>query len=103
MNDRCKKLGGYLFQPDHKFEEAHVATYVRELRGGGPFFTGLTDEDSEGKFYFYNDKKQPGESITWRWFQPDNWYNEDCVEVWYTGLNDRHCGERGRYVCEVPA
>ncbi|GFN98182.1 pulmonary surfactant-associated protein d [Plakobranchus ocellatus] len=103
MNDRCKKLGGYLFQPDNRHEAAHVAKYVRRLRGGGPFYTGLTDEDSEGRFYFYNDKKKPAGYIFWRWFQPDNWWNEDCVEVWISGFNDRHCGKRGRYVCEVPA
>ncbi|GFN98180.1 collectin-12 [Plakobranchus ocellatus] len=102
MNDRCKKLGGYLFQPDYRSEAAYVARYVRRLRGGGPFYTGLTDEASERTFIFYNDKRMPSEYLKWQWFQPDNWWNEDCVEIWTTGLNDRHCGKRGRYICEVP-
>ncbi|GFO22656.1 collectin-11 [Plakobranchus ocellatus] len=101
MNNRCKQLGGYLLQPDDTQEGYFAVKYARRT-GWGPFFTGITDKDSEGKFYYYNDNK-PAKSITWKWFQPDNWYNEDCVEVWIDGYNDRHCGIRGRYICEVPA
>ncbi|GFO30685.1 C-type lectin domain family 4 member m [Plakobranchus ocellatus] len=102
MNDRCKQLGGYLVQFDNKHEASFVARYLDSIRGGGPYFTGITDEDSEGRFNTYNDKK-PVIFVKWRWFQPDNWWNEDCVEIWKTGFNDRHCGTRGKYICEVPA
>ncbi|GFO28556.1 pulmonary surfactant-associated protein d [Plakobranchus ocellatus] len=101
MNDRCKQLGGYLLQTDTRMEAYVVGRYVYRL-GRGPFFTGITDEGSEGRFYTYNDKK-PVKYINWRWFQPDNWWGEHCVEVWATGFNDRHCGSKGRYICEVPA
>ncbi|GFO05174.1 collectin-11 [Plakobranchus ocellatus] len=101
MNNRCKQLGGYLLQPDDRQEAAYAITYAKRT-GWGPFFTGITDQKSEGGFYYYNDNK-PARFLVWQWFQPDNWYNEDCVEIWNTGFNDRHCGTRGRYICEVPA
>ncbi|GFN94324.1 pulmonary surfactant-associated protein d [Plakobranchus ocellatus] len=101
MNDRCKQLGGYLLQTDTPMESYFIRKLLMRL-GHGPFFTGINDVASEGRFYTYNDKK-PARYITWRWFQPDNWWNEDCVEIWRTGFNDRHCGTRGRYICEVPS
>ncbi|GFN78010.1 C-type lectin domain family 4 member m [Plakobranchus ocellatus] len=102
MNDRCKQLGGYLVQTETNGESVFLVNYLKTLGANGPYFTGITDEESEGTFYNYNDKRSPG-FIQWRWFQPDNWWNEDCVEIWYSGYNDRHCGTSGRYICEVPA
>ncbi|GFO28054.1 collectin-12 [Plakobranchus ocellatus] len=100
MNDRCKKdLGGYLVQLDQWREQSFVTNFIF-WSGWGPFFTGITDEKSEGKYYHYNDNT-PAKNLHWKLFQPDNWYNEDCVEIWHDGLNDRRCGDRGRYVCET--
>ncbi|GFN98142.1 collectin subfamily member 12 [Plakobranchus ocellatus] len=101
MNDRCKKFGGYLVQFDDAAEQKKVGFLVLAVPGKGPFFTGLTDNVREGWFYTYNDKKW-AKYHKFQWFQPDNWWNEDCVEVWDNGLNDIRCGKRGRYVCEVP-
>ncbi|GFN98205.1 mannose-binding protein [Plakobranchus ocellatus] len=101
MNDRCKKLGGYLVQFDDAAEQRKVGSLAVAVPGKGPFFTGLTDNVREGWFYTYNDKKH-ARYHKFRWFQPDNWWNEDCVVVWDNGLNDIDCGKRGRYVCEVP-
>ncbi|GFN74433.1 collectin-12 [Plakobranchus ocellatus] len=101
MNERCKNdLGGYLVQIDQWREQAVVTDFIFRS-GWGPFFIGITDEKSEGKYYHYNDNTPP-KDIKWKPFQPDNWYNEDCVEIWHDGLNDRRCGDSGRYLCEVP-
>ncbi|GFO22850.1 collectin-12 [Plakobranchus ocellatus] len=100
MNERCKKdLGGYLFQLDQWREQSTITHFIF-YAGRGPFFTGITDEKSEGKFYNYNDNT-PAKDPGWRWFQPDNWWNEDCVEIGQFGLNDRKCGTRGKYICET--
>ncbi|GFO22834.1 collectin-12 [Plakobranchus ocellatus] len=101
MNGRCKELRGYLVQIDDKGEHEFLQFITNYITGRGPFFTGITDEKSEGRFYTYNDKK-PAKYLDWRWFQPDNWWNEDCVEIGYHGLNDLKCGTRGKYICEVP-
>ncbi|GFO46588.1 collectin-12 [Plakobranchus ocellatus] len=101
MNGRCKQLGGYLVHFDDSHEQIYVGSLSFYVEGRGPFFTGITDEESEGRFYSYNDKK-PAKYLKWRWFQPDNWWNEDCVTIWASGLNDLRCGKRGRYICEVP-
>ncbi|GFO49524.1 lectin c-type domain protein [Plakobranchus ocellatus] len=102
MNGRCKELGGYLVQIDDREEYSNVVKTVRAVRGHKPFYTGITDEGSEGRFYNYNDKS-PAKYLRWRWFQPDNWHGENCVTIYSTGLNDRGCRKRGRYICEVPA
>ncbi|GFO00184.1 collectin-12 [Plakobranchus ocellatus] len=105
MNGRCKQYGGYLVQIDDWNELKFLKGIVAGAGGNGPFFTGITDEESEGRFYTYNDKK-PAKYLKWRWFQPDNWYNEDCVNIdigiFSVGLNDMACGKSGRYICEVP-
>ncbi|GFO30718.1 collectin-12 [Plakobranchus ocellatus] len=101
MNERCKKdVGGFLVQLDHPQEQNFVSDFIYKA-GWGPFFTGVTDEKSEGKYYQYNNNKPVEIRLNWKWFQPDNWYNEDCVEIWHDGLNDRRCGDRGRYICET--
>ncbi|GFO28578.1 collectin-12 [Plakobranchus ocellatus] len=105
MNGRCKEYGGYLVQIDDKAELKFVKGFILGAGGYGPFFTGINDEESEGQFYTYNDKK-PVKYLKWKWSQPDNWYNEDCVNIdigmFTTGLNDMACGKSGRYICEVP-
>ncbi|GFN96038.1 shell fibrous prismatic perlucin-like protein 1 [Plakobranchus ocellatus] len=87
MNGRCKQRGGYLVQFDDNAEQKHVANLLFSVPGNGPFFTGLTDEESEGRFYTNNDKK-PAKYRKFRWFQPDNWWNEACIEIWLSGLNE---------------
>ncbi|GFN91516.1 collectin-12 [Plakobranchus ocellatus] len=101
MNGRCKKLGGYLVQMDNKEEFAYVRFIAVSVSGRGPFFTGITDEKEEGTWLNYHSKK-PAKFLKWRWFQPDNWWGEDCVEIGYYGLNDYGCEKNGRYICEVP-
>ncbi|GFO34974.1 perlucin [Plakobranchus ocellatus] len=101
MNIRCKNLGGYLAKIDSKDEDNFLSSFVYRAGGKGPFFTGITDLASEGRFYNYHDNT-PAKYLSWRWFQPDNWWNEDCVAIWIHGLNDRKCGIYGRYICEVP-
>ncbi|GFO39000.1 collectin-11 [Plakobranchus ocellatus] len=101
MNDRCKQIGGYLVHFDDGVEQDKVAAFTSGVPGEGPYFTGITDNEREGWFYTYNDKKWANYH-RFRWFQPDNWHNEDCVEITGSGLNDIACGTNGKYVCEVP-
>ncbi|GFO16614.1 hypothetical protein PoB_004311900 [Plakobranchus ocellatus] len=65
MNGRCKQLGGYLVQVDNSFKHQFDSNFVS---GQGPYFTGITDEESEGRYYTYNDKT-PAKYHHWRWFQ----------------------------------
>ncbi|GFN78997.1 collectin-12 [Plakobranchus ocellatus] len=101
MNDRCKESGGYLVIIDNEQELENLTFTVRKVSGRGPFFTGINDVTSEGRFENYNDKS-PAKYLKWRWFQPDNYWGEDCVEIQYRGLNDLGCEKKGRYICEVP-
>ncbi|GFO28561.1 collectin-12 [Plakobranchus ocellatus] len=100
MNDRCKALGGYLVQIDNKEESDFLLNLAGHISGGGPFFTGINDAKRESYFYHYNDNSEV-KYMQWRYFQPDNWWGEDCVEVTFYGLNDIGCEKRGRYLCEI--
>ncbi|GFO19133.1 C-type lectin [Plakobranchus ocellatus] len=101
MNNRCKKLGGYLVKIDNEREMSFLAKFWSSARSRGPLFTGITDEGSERRFYNYNDKT-PAKYLRWRWFQPDNWYGENCVELTGLRLNDKGCELKGRFMCEIP-
>ncbi|GFO28571.1 C-type lectin 2 [Plakobranchus ocellatus] len=105
MNGRCRSYGGYLVQIDDDNELTYVSSLILATQGDGPFMTGLTDEATEGHFVNYNDKS-PGKYFKWAWAQPDNWNNEDCVNIsiamFFKGLNDIGCGINARYICEVP-
>ncbi|GFO22843.1 collectin-11 [Plakobranchus ocellatus] len=101
MNDRCKQLGGYLAQTDDREEHDFLEFFSKYVRGSGPYFIGLNDVEREGFFRTYNDNK-PAVYHKFRWFQPDSWWNEDCVTMGLNGLNDLRCGKRGKYICEVP-
>ncbi|GFO16503.1 C-type lectin [Plakobranchus ocellatus] len=100
MHGRCKTLGGHLVTLDDKDEFDYVKFVVGAVRGRGPFFTGITDTKQEGTWLNYHDSK-PAKYLKWRWFQPDNYWGEDCVEIGYYGLNDKGCEKKGRYICEV--
>ncbi|GFO16617.1 mannose-binding protein c [Plakobranchus ocellatus] len=100
-NARCKEIGAYLVQIDNVEEHRFVAGFVFRVKGYGPYFTGITDEGSEGRYYNFNDKS-PAKYLKWRWFQPDNWWGrEHCVEIWVNNLNDLKCGRKGRHICEA--
>ncbi|GFO43769.1 Cd209 antigen-like protein c [Plakobranchus ocellatus] len=101
MNNRCKQLGGYLVQIDNKMEMSFLVRFWSAARSGGPVFTGITDEGSEGRFYNYNDKT-PAKYLKWRWFQPDNWWGENCVELAGYRFNDKGCELTEKYICEIP-
>ncbi|GFO28575.1 Tk/rtkc protein kinase [Plakobranchus ocellatus] len=101
MNGRCKKLGGYLVQIDEWNELKHVGLIIPS-DGSGCIFRGTADEECEGRYHTDNDKK-PANYLKWRIFQPDNWRNEDCVNmnvsVYSVSLNHLACGKSGRYIC----
>ncbi|GFN74132.1 hypothetical protein PoB_000063800 [Plakobranchus ocellatus] len=100
-NARCKSIGAYLVKIDDPVEHKLLVGAVSRYKGWGPFFTGITDEGSEGRYYNFNDKS-PAKYLKWKYFQPDNWWGrEHCVEIWGSSLNDLRCERRGRHICEA--
>ncbi|GFO37325.1 Cd209 antigen-like protein c [Plakobranchus ocellatus] len=102
MNQLCKEYKGYLVEVDTISEQVFLRKYLR--RKGylvDIIYTGFTDLGSEGKFYHIESKK-PMPNLTWKWWNPDNWKNEEhCVNLANDGMNDLRCNAKGRYLCEL--
>ena len=60
---------------------------------------GLNDQDHEGQFV--NTDGCPQNFLMWQDRQPDNYANEDCVQLSSrSGWNDISCTQRLRMVCK---
>ncbi|GFO14107.1 Cd209 antigen [Plakobranchus ocellatus] len=98
-NELCKTIGGYLVELDSRDEQNFVAKFVTTI-SYSYIFTGGNDIRREGHFVQYNSKK-PMPALKWVGPNPDNWRNEDCVEIKMSGLNDISCDYSGQHVCEL--
>ena len=75
---------------------------VRAAVGGGTYWLGLTDAETEGVFRWV-DGTLPGWTA-WNTGEPNDWGDdgEDCTELLGNGLwNDLSCGGERRFVCEA--
>ncbi|GFO16291.1 Cd209 antigen [Plakobranchus ocellatus] len=100
-NQHCRKFGGYLVELNSLEEEDYVQKLVNESNNFGKFvFTGANDIKRENSFFFYN-SKQPMPTLRWKPGNPDNWKNEDCVDINWYGINDRRCNQYSTYICEI--
>ncbi|GFN86553.1 collectin-11 [Plakobranchus ocellatus] len=100
MNKLCKAIGGYLVELDSREEQKFVTGFMR-AHDKYIAFTGGNDVMQEGTFVYYN-SKTPMPALKWRPSNPDNWNNdEDCVQIWWNGLNDIGCSRRSKYICEI--
>lgn len=82
-------------------ENALLATEIGAR--GGAWYIGLADGDwgDEGDFEWV-DGTTPGYT-SWGDDQPDNDWDEDCVEMHGSGgWNDIDCGSDRSFVCEAP-
>jgi hypothetical protein len=75
--------------------------FVRALLPDGrDFWMGAHDGDGadEGRWQWVD--SEPWGFERWGTFQPDNWFNEDCLERVSGAWNDADCGDQQSYVCE---
>ncbi|GFO45393.1 collectin-11 [Plakobranchus ocellatus] len=98
-NELCKTIGGYLVELDSRDEQNFVAKFVRTLSYSYVFIGG-NDIRREGHFVQYNSKK-PMPALKWAGPNPDNWRNEDCLDIMQAGLNDISCNYVGQFLCEL--
>ncbi|GFN95915.1 Cd209 antigen [Plakobranchus ocellatus] len=99
-NELCKSIGGYLVELD-SLEEQLFVTQILKDHDIHFAITGANDFKREGTFVYYNSKK-PIPALKWWPGMPDNWKNaEDCVQIWWGGLNDINCEGRCPHICEI--
>ncbi|XP_016979675.1 C-type lectin domain family 4 member K-like [Drosophila rhopaloa] len=95
----CLDLGGHLFSPQSQPE---LDALGKELKKGGVlYWTDIQDFSTEGE-YISDTTGLKQNFLNWRQ-KPDNWNNEDCVEVGFSNswsMNDIGCATQLNFVCE---
>ena len=108
---RCQELKGQLVTPKD-WEENNLIVYFLKgqdhKKGENRFWLGITDKDQESSFV-YEATGQKAMFIPWAiqpWKQPDNFNNEDCLELRLdmdNHWNDDNCNLVQSFVCQRPA
>jgi len=63
---------------------------------------GLRDHEQEGTFEW--DDNSEVVFTNWAWGEPNNWFNEDCTEMYVGGKwNDQSCNKKRPFICKRPA
>ncbi|CAL8326913.1 unnamed protein product [Lota lota] len=102
--DRCTALGAHLAILHTEGEWSFVTSKSMPVF----HWIGLTDERT-GKWEWVNQTPYTMDRRKWKPNQPDNWrgshsITEDCAHLHSNGLlNDLHCFERLRYICQTHA
>jgi len=102
----CESIGAKLFEP----KSAKVFTDIvklAKLKRLSQFWLGIQDKTKEGKFTYSSD----GTPIVFEhWLDdrffgetPNNWRNEDCVQIKSGKFNDASCEQKFAFVCEKTA
>ncbi|CAL8241222.1 unnamed protein product [Merluccius merluccius] len=102
--DRCSSYGAHLAILHTEEEWRFVTSKAMPVF----HWIGLTDERT-GKWEWVNQTPYTMDRRHWKPNQPDNWrggqlITEDCAHLHSNGLlNDLHCSERLRYICQTHA
>lgn len=95
----ASNMGGYLATITSQAENDFILSEVPTT--AFPFFIGLNDIVSEGTFVW--DNGEPVTYTNWTPGEPNNAGNEDCAQMYNTGLwNDVSCGNSYEALIEVP-
>ncbi|XP_016973824.1 C-type lectin domain family 4 member F-like isoform X1 [Drosophila rhopaloa] len=95
----CLDFGGHLVSPQSQSELDALGKKLK--KGENLYWTDIQDFSTEGVFISDTTGEKP-KFINWRQ-EPDNWYNEDCVEIKFLNewsMNDNDCYSRINFVCE---
>ncbi|XP_075993899.1 galactose-specific lectin nattectin-like [Genypterus blacodes] len=95
----CMRSGGHLASYHNLRERKCVLRLIwARFHRARNTWTGLYDALKEGR-WFYTDGSRFNYR-PWNHREPNNWRNEDCVEMYSSGrFNDLKCGDRRSFVC----
>ncbi|XP_070554038.1 low affinity immunoglobulin epsilon Fc receptor-like [Ptychodera flava] len=92
----CRRYGGNLVSIHNCYQNRIVRAYARRY---GNLWIGLNDRRCEGRFRWTDRSRYNFR----RWYcrEPNNYRNEDCVEMYRNGRwNDLRCCNRRRFMCQ---
>ncbi len=96
--ESCRKLGGVIAEPQSADDSVAMGQAAAPWANGG--WIGLTDEKTEGTFVWESGRQLPQSS--WRYGEPNDWSNEDCVHLFDDGgWNDLSCFTARPFICEL--
>ncbi|XP_070552350.1 low affinity immunoglobulin epsilon Fc receptor-like [Ptychodera flava] len=91
----CRRHRGTLVSIHNHRQNCIVRAYARRY---GNLWIGLNDIRVEGRFKWIN--RAPYNYRRWSRGEPNNYKNEDCVEMYRNGhWNDLKCAHRRRFMC----
>ena len=95
----CQGWGGDLVSIGNRSEQNFITSKTRQYRHSH-FWIGFNDRRNESNFEWSD-----GSAVTFRSWgrgEPNNFKNEDCVEMYYwsTTWNDNNCGKEYSYICK---
>jgi len=108
----CRQHGGQLVAPQN-WEENNLVVHLlkgqNHKKNENRFWLGITDLVTEDKFVLVDKAGEEAVFIPWAskpWLQPDNFGNEDCLELrldMNNHWNDDNCNLIQSFVCQRPA
>ncbi|XP_046866601.1 C-type lectin 37Da-like [Drosophila willistoni] len=111
--ETCRLIGAELIAFDSIKEWELVNQYLRDMKiANQPYWTSGTDLANQGKHLWFSNGLSNIFNEIWYPGEPNNeGGNEHCDEFPFhlgndtsgrTGLNDKNCYEKRRYICEAP-
>ncbi|KAI8506242.1 hypothetical protein Bbelb_156690 [Branchiostoma belcheri] len=100
----CRVDGGTLAMPRDAATDAFLISlkdaWFRPGAGKMNFWIGLHDRYKEGRFEWM-DGTALGSFRSWRPGEPNNHWNEDCVQYWGDKWSDGKCNNLQSFICQV--
>ncbi|KAH8412033.1 hypothetical protein KR222_007092, partial [Zaprionus bogoriensis] len=99
--EKCRSMGGNLV---NFLNDEELQTLAVHLKTDFSYWIDLNDLGTEGEYRSTATGRAP-HFIHWQSGNPNNLWNEDCVELWYHHgkylMNDFDCNKRKAFICEA--
>ena len=103
----CRSIGSSLAEPRSQVENDAMIGFTKtqnKFWREDRFWIGVNDMNQENKFI----SESNGQEVAFTWWspgQPDNFNDEDCIEIWFHDnyrWNDNKCDGKNPFVCQKP-
>lgn len=96
----CQSYGGHLASVANQAEQNYIFQQIKS-NTNERFWIGYNDHANE-KTFVWTDGYNATNYTNWRKGEPNNYGNEDCVEInFYNGFwNDEKCDNMFSYICK---
>ncbi|XP_025089332.1 alpha-N-acetylgalactosamine-specific lectin-like isoform X2 [Pomacea canaliculata] len=107
---RCQTDGAHLLDFKSREQDGPALLYLLDTMGHvlqgitAGLWVGANDIKVEGRFFWSDGTILTKDNGLWESGQPDDWQNEDCVEVLFRNtvlLNDFTCTSKLGFVCQI--